>query len=156
MPGKQRQPCAIDVMMMFDVGARNTAMIYMSPDPYFEAFKQPIDIQKFNTGKHPTMGLSLYEASGRLYLATMSPSTPAAKIPDWRAQIRSAWLIKVNKCLVTTVEEVQNAFAEFAFERDLQSYTFICASRDTAALIPQRSPDCLVSPIFPIYTRPAQ
>jgi hypothetical protein len=57
------------------------------------------------------MGLSLYEASGRLYLATMSPSTPAAKIPDWRVQIRGAWLIKVNKCLVTTVEEVQNAFA---------------------------------------------
>jgi hypothetical protein len=55
----------------------------MSPNPYFEAFEQPIDFWKFDPGKHPTLGLSLYEASGHLYLATMSPSTPAAKIPDW-------------------------------------------------------------------------
>jgi hypothetical protein len=99
-------------MMMFDVRACYMAMIYTSPDPYFEAFEQPIDFQKFDTGKNPTMGLSLYEASGCLYLATMSPSTPAAKIPDWRAQIRGAWLIKVNKRLVRTVEEVQNAFVD--------------------------------------------
>ncbi len=69
---------------MFDVGASDMAMIYMSPDPYFEAFGQPIDFWKFNPGKHPTLGLSLNEASGRLYLATMSPSIPAAKITDWR------------------------------------------------------------------------
>jgi hypothetical protein len=99
-------------MTMFDVGARDMAMIYMSPDPYFEAFKQPIGFRKFDRGKHPTMGLSLYESSGRLYLATMSPSTPAAKIPDWRAQIRGAWLIKINDFLVTTVEEVRNTFAD--------------------------------------------
>jgi hypothetical protein len=111
-PRKQCRPCAINVMTMFDVGACNMAMIYMSPDPYFEAFEQPIDFWKFDPGKHPTMGLSLYEASGRLYLATMSPSTPAAKIPDWCAQIRGACLIKVNDFLVTTVEDVKNAFAE--------------------------------------------
>jgi hypothetical protein len=110
-PCKQHQPRAIDVMMMFNVGSRNMAMIYMSPDPYFEAFEQPIDFRKFDTGKHPTMGLSLYEASRRLYLATVSPSTPAAKILDWRAQNRGAWLIKVNKHLVAMVEKVQNAFA---------------------------------------------
>jgi hypothetical protein len=39
MPHKQCQPRAIDVMTMFDVGACNMAMIYMSPAPYFEAFK---------------------------------------------------------------------------------------------------------------------
>jgi hypothetical protein len=81
---QQRQPGAINVIKMFDVGASNMAMIYMSPDPYFKAFEQPIDFCKFNPGKHPTLGLSLYEASGRLYLVTMSPSTPAAKILDWR------------------------------------------------------------------------
>jgi hypothetical protein len=78
-------------MTMFNVGACDMAMIYMSPDPYFKAFEQPIDFQNFDLGKHPTMGLSLYEASGQLYLATMSPSTPVAKIPDWRARIRGAW-----------------------------------------------------------------
>ena len=77
-------------MTMFNVGASNMATIYMSPDPYFEAFEQPIDFWKYNPGRHPTMGLSLYEAWGRPYLATMSLSTPASKILDWRAQIRSA------------------------------------------------------------------
>ncbi len=67
-------------MTMFDIGASDMAMIYMSSDPYFKAFEQPIDFWKFNPGKHSTMGLSLYEALGRLYLATMSPRTPAAKI----------------------------------------------------------------------------
>jgi hypothetical protein len=46
------------------------------------------------------------------YLATMSPSTPAAKILDWRAQIRGAWLIKINDCLVMTIEEVWNTFTD--------------------------------------------
>jgi hypothetical protein len=43
----------------------------------------------------------------------MSPSTPAAKIPDWHAQIRGAWLIQIKDCLVTRVEEVRNTFADF-------------------------------------------
>jgi hypothetical protein len=60
------------------------AMVYMSPNPYFDAFEQPLDLQKFDYTKHPTAGLSLYKKSERLYLATMSPSTPAEKIPDWR------------------------------------------------------------------------
>ncbi len=98
-------------MKMFDVGASDMAMIYMSPDPYFvEAFKQPVNFHKFDPGKHPTLGLSLYKALVRLYLATMSPSTPAAEIPDWRTQIRGAWLLKINDCLVTMIEDVQNAF----------------------------------------------
>jgi hypothetical protein len=83
-PRQKRRPRAIDVMTAYDVGTRNMAMIYMSPDPYFEAFEQPIDFRKFDPDKHPTMGMSLYETSGRVLLATMSPSTPAAKIPDWR------------------------------------------------------------------------
>jgi hypothetical protein len=85
MPHQQHRPHAINLMTMFDVGASNMAMIYMSPDPYFKAFEQPIDFWKFDPGKHPTMGLSLYETLGCLYLATMSPGTPAAKIPDWHA-----------------------------------------------------------------------
>jgi hypothetical protein len=49
---------------------------------------------------------------GCLYLATMSPSTPAAKIPDWRTWICGTWLIKINDCLVMTIDDVWNAFAD--------------------------------------------
>ncbi len=85
-------------------------MVYMSPDPYFDAFEQPLDLQKFDYTKHPTAGLSLYKKSGRLYLATMSPSTPAAKIPDWRTQVRGAWLIKIGTLTITSIKEAHAAF----------------------------------------------
>jgi hypothetical protein len=44
------------------VGTTNIAMIYMSPDPYFEVFEQPLDINCCNLRKHATAGLDLYEA----------------------------------------------------------------------------------------------
>ncbi len=89
-----RRPRAIDIMSAFDTSKSDMATIYMSPDPYFTAFKQPLDLRQFDLAKHPTAGLSLYENGGKLHLATMSPSTPAAKIKDWRSRIRGAWLTK--------------------------------------------------------------
>jgi hypothetical protein len=86
------------------------AMVYMSPDPYFDAFEQPLDIWHFDLTKHATAGLSLYEKSGRLYLASMSPSTPAAKIPDWGTQVWGAWLIKIGSATVMSIEEAHAAF----------------------------------------------
>ncbi len=83
-PRWPRRPWVIDVMMEYNIGRNNMAMVYMSPNPYFDVFEQPLNLQKFDYTKHPTVGLSLYEKSGWLYLATMSPSTPATKIWDWR------------------------------------------------------------------------
>jgi hypothetical protein len=83
-PRQPRWPRVVDVMTEYNIGQDNMAMVYMSPDPYYDAFKQPLDLRKFDYTKHPTAGLSLYEKSGWLYLDTMSPSTPVAKIPDWR------------------------------------------------------------------------
>ena len=40
----------------------------------------------------------------------MSPSTPAAKIPDWRTQVRGAWLIKIGTLTITSIEEAHAAF----------------------------------------------
>jgi hypothetical protein len=75
-------------------------MIYMSPDPYFDAFEHPMDLRKVDLTKHATAGLNLYETDGRIYLALMSPGTTAAKIPDWRTRIRGAWLIKIGELVI--------------------------------------------------------
>jgi hypothetical protein len=69
--------------MEYDIGWNDMAMVYMSPDLYFDALKQPLDLRKFDYTKHSTAGLSLYEKSGWLYQATMSPNTNAAKNRDW-------------------------------------------------------------------------
>jgi hypothetical protein len=66
------------------------AMIYMSPDPYFEAFEQPLDLCQFDLETYPTAGLSLYKHDGQLHLATMSPSTLATKMKDWRSPVKCA------------------------------------------------------------------
>ena len=58
-------------------------MIYLSPDPYYDAFEQPLNLQKLNIVTHANAGLSLLKYGGCLHLATMSPSTPAAKMKDW-------------------------------------------------------------------------
>jgi hypothetical protein len=97
-------------MTAADVSHSNMAMIYTSPDPFFEAFEQPINLRDFNLNNHPTAGLSLYECNGRVFLATMSPSTPDAKIPDWCPRVQGTWLIKVGHTMVNTINEVAAAF----------------------------------------------
>ena len=85
-------------------------MIYLSPDPYYEAFTQPLDLRNFNIATHATAGLSLLESGGRLHLANMSPSTPAAKIKDWRTRMKGAWLIKIGDVAVSTISEAKSVF----------------------------------------------
>jgi hypothetical protein len=88
------------------------AMIYLSPNPYFDAFEETIDIRRFDLSKHRLAGLCLTEHDGRLFLGGISPSTPAAKIPRWHTQIKGAWLIKVGTAVITSIDEVHEAFPQ--------------------------------------------
>ena len=90
-------------MLDFDVTRRDMEMIYMSPDPYFEAFEERLNVQHVNLTKHHTAGLELYESSGRVFLQSITPSTAAAKIPDWRTRIRGVWLIKISDTIISSV-----------------------------------------------------
>ena len=62
-------------MLDFDVTRRDMAMIYMSPDPYFEAFEEQLNLQHVNLTKHTTAGLELCESFGRVFLQSMKPGT---------------------------------------------------------------------------------
>jgi hypothetical protein len=50
------------------------------------------------------------ERDGRVHLAAIAPSTPAARIHGWRTRIRGAWLIKVGDTIVNSIDEVTRAF----------------------------------------------
>jgi hypothetical protein len=95
-------------MSAFEISKSVMAMIYMSPDPYFDAFKQPLDLHKFDVENHPTAGLSLFEHNGCIHLATMSPGTPAAKIKNWCTHVKGAWLIKIGDTLILTVASAKD------------------------------------------------
>jgi hypothetical protein len=69
---------AAKLMEELKIGVQDMVMVYMSPDPYHESFKQTVDLRKFDLSKHPTGGLRLYVREGRVHLASISPSTPAA------------------------------------------------------------------------------
>jgi hypothetical protein len=97
-------------MANFNISRKDMAMIYLSPDPYSDAFGQPLDLRKFNIATHATAGLSLLKSDGRLHLATMSPSTPVAKMKDWQTHVKGAWLIKIGTVDVSTIEEAKLAF----------------------------------------------
>jgi hypothetical protein len=86
------------------------AMVYMSPDPYFEAFEETIDLQQFDLATYWTTGLCLAAHNGQLFLGSMKPGTPGAKIPCWRSRIKGAWLIKIDDALVSTSNEVHAVF----------------------------------------------
>jgi hypothetical protein len=85
----------LEIVLEFMIGKHNMAMVYMSPDPYFETFEEIIDLQRFDLAMHWTAGLCLAAHNGRLFLGSMKPGTPGVKIPRWRSQIKGAWLIKV-------------------------------------------------------------
>jgi len=103
---------AAELVNEFKIGVQDMMMIYMSPDPYHEAFEQTIDLRKVDLSKHTTCGLSLYARDGRVHLASISPGTPAARIHGWRARIRGAWLIKVGETTIDSIDDVVHAFEQ--------------------------------------------
>ncbi len=99
-----------DSVLEFMIGKHDMAAVYMSPDPYLEAFEECIDLRQFNLTTHRTASLCLASHNGQLFLGAMKPSSPGAKIPHWRSCIKGAWLIKIDDVLVSTIDEAQAAF----------------------------------------------
>ena len=107
---KSKKQIAADVVAEYLIGADNMAMVYVSPDPYGTAFEEELDLRKFNLSSHRTAGLCFFEKDDRLFLASMAPSTPGARIPRWRTRIRGAWLISINGTTVTSIADAQRVF----------------------------------------------
>ena len=73
-------PTASDIVSEFNIGQNDMVLVYMSPDPYHEAFEEVLDLRRFDLSRHRTVGLCLAHINGRLFLGGMTSSTPAAKI----------------------------------------------------------------------------
>jgi hypothetical protein len=87
----------------------------MSPDPYGQAFKQEIDLRKWDLTTHRTAGMHLLEKNGRLLLASIDASTPAARIARWRTHLRGAWLVSINGTPVEeSITDVSTTLAQHA------------------------------------------
>jgi len=78
---KVRSTSPSDIVAEYLIGTHDMAMVYMSPDPYYEAFEEVIDLHKFDLKLHRTAGLCLAHSDNHLFLGGMTPGTPGAKIP---------------------------------------------------------------------------
>ena len=105
---------AADLTMHYLIGTQDMETIYMSPDPYCNAFEEELTLHKFNPSQHKTTGLCFIEENNRILLAHMSPSSPGSKIPQWQTNLCGAWLISINNTPVTSIAHTQNILAALA------------------------------------------
>jgi hypothetical protein len=103
-----------EIVYTYGITSNDMATIYMLPDPYFNAFIEPINLQKVDLSQHRTAGLKLFEWNGRLILGGVETSTPATRIPCWHTRIRGATLLQVGDILVTTIVDVHHMLATSA------------------------------------------
>jgi hypothetical protein len=99
-----------EMIMVHDVSQKDVEMVYLSPSPFLDAFEETIDLRKADFTKFPTAGLECESVNGKLYLRAMTPSSPAAKIRAWRSRLRNAHLIAINDTMISSLEELTNAF----------------------------------------------
>ncbi len=109
-PAKSKKDIAAEVVMEYLIGAKDMAMVYISPDPFYGAFKEELDLCKFDLSRHSTAGLNFFEKDQHLFLALMVPGTPGARIPWWRTQLRGAWLIAIDGTNISTLTDAQSIF----------------------------------------------
>jgi hypothetical protein len=60
-PAKTKKGIAAEVVSEYLIGAEDMAMVYISPDPFYGAFEEDLDLRKFNLAKHGTAGLNFVE-----------------------------------------------------------------------------------------------
>lgn len=65
-------------------------------------------------GNHPTLGFDLEDCSkfGACRLKQCAMSTPCARIPKWRSELRGAFLTSINGLPITSVSDVEAAVAK--------------------------------------------
>ncbi len=87
-------------------------MVYTSPDPFFGAFEEEINLRKWSFDKHRTAGILVVEHHGHLYVGNMVPGSPGAKVDKWRLHVWGAWLNQVGDTTVSTIADAESTFKQ--------------------------------------------
>jgi hypothetical protein len=109
-PAMSKKDIAAKVIREYSIGKEDMAMIYISPDPFYGAFEEELDLRKFDLSRHSTAGMNFFAKDQRLFLALMAPGTPGARIPRWRTRIHGAWFIAIDGTQLTTLADAQSIF----------------------------------------------
>ena len=75
-------------------------------------YDKTIKIKLKNRGNHPLRGLILEQIDDRIFLRNCEKSTPAARIPRWRSDLRHSILEAINGTTITTITEAKKLIAD--------------------------------------------
>jgi hypothetical protein len=74
---------AAKVVSKFMIGSKDMEMLYISPNPYYGAFEEELNLRKFDLTTHNIAGLSFLQKDNRLILISMANGTPGACVNNW-------------------------------------------------------------------------
>jgi hypothetical protein len=148
---KTKKQIAADVVAEYLIGSHDMAMIYVSPDPFGLAFEEELDLRKFNFDTHRTAGLCFLEKDNRIYLASMAPNTPGARVPRWRTRIRGAWLMNINGIPISSISDAQAVFQDLSATR-LPTCTLLFSHPEVTPVISNKGLPILSTSDFSQYT----
>jgi hypothetical protein len=110
-PAMSKKDIAAEVVREYSIGKEDMAIIYISLDPFYGAFEEKLDLCKFDLSRHSTAGMNFFAKDQRLFLTSMAPGTPGARIPWWRTRICGAWLIAIDGTQLTTLADAHSIFS---------------------------------------------
>ena len=95
----------------YGIHSKDLHQVYFSPHCFGHAVVATFDYMGSPTTLHPTAGLVLTETDGQVFLNTISPGTPCAKIPHWKKRLRGARLLQVNDTVISSTQDVVTIFS---------------------------------------------
>ena len=119
-----------DLSLSFDLPYH----IELSSDPFDFKTSRRISTKT----AHPTLGLSttLCPIYKRIKLDSCQPSTPSARIPKWRSELRNAYILAVNNESVSTLPQLKSAI-KTCKQQNLKEVEIRFATNDCIATHPQ-------------------
>jgi hypothetical protein len=98
-----------DMCLQHDISQKDFEMVYLSHSSFNNSFEEILDIQRYDPTISSTGGLQCEEKASKVFLRSMQPSTPAAKIRAWRSRLRGAWIIKVDDTMISSISDIEQA-----------------------------------------------
>jgi hypothetical protein len=98
----------------YHITKQDIEQVYCSPHCFGHVFHESFEYMGSPVATHPTAGLLLSERDGRVFIDTISPGTPSAKIPRWCTCLKQACLLLINDHPIMTIEDARHALHSIA------------------------------------------
>ena len=88
--------------------------------------------------KHPTLGLQLQTCAqyNKPKLQSCQPSTPAARLHNWRSELQNSYILKINNTTIKTMQDIISTISK-AKQQSNEPITITFGTNDSPGIHPQ-------------------